>query len=197
MNTQQFSDLNEVKKHLKDIVKYMESTVDLETAARYIVPLCLIDYLSKLYDKSSKKGRDQYKNFINEIMAEVNPKYKTFRYTVIYDTEEENNLPTQMYHVLRCGFVHSFSLIPDETAKKFGGRDRSIILGFKEDNNLNHLDNFYCEGVLDACLFILDDFISDLDKSIDILFEKVNNDENLKKHILKLVSDYPYIGAIN
>ncbi|MEA5139519.1 hypothetical protein [Arcicella rigui] len=197
MSTQQFSDLNEVKKHLKDIVKYMESTVDLEIAARYIVPLCLIDYLSKLYDKSNSSGSDKYKNFINEIMAEVNPKYKTFRYTINYDTDEKNNLPTQMYHVLRCGFVHSFSLIPDNKAKGKGGRDRSIILGFKEDNNLNHLDNFSCEGVRDACLFILDDFISDLDKSIDILFEKVNNDENLKKHILKLVSDYPYIGAIN
>ena len=186
MSTQQFSNLNEVKKHLKHIIKYMESTVDLATAARYIVPLCLIDYLSKLYNCN-------YKEFITEIMAEVNPKYKTFR----YNTEGKQDLNIQMYHVLRCGFVHSFSLIPDETAKRKGGRDRSIILGFKEDNNLSHLDNFSCEGVPDACLFILDDFISDLDKSIDILFEKVTNDENLKKHILKLVSDYPFIGAIN
>lgn len=199
MTTQQFTNLSEVKIHLQHLVKYMESTIILESAARFIVPCSFIDYLSKLYKGG---GGENYKKFIKEIMSEVNPKYIEFE----YKGENEKpikDLPVQMYHILRCGIVHSFSLIPDKTAKDNGGRKRSIVLGFNEDKEkYKHLDNYSDKDITDACIFILDDFISDLNKSIEVLFakaEKKNEDgsnSDLERHILDWVKKYPLIGAI-
>jgi hypothetical protein len=68
----------------------------------------VIEYLSKL-----AYGAGGRANFIKFIKAYMPIPYHEFRYA-----SKSSDLPEQMYYVLRCGIVHSFSLIPDTTGKK-------------------------------------------------------------------------------
>src|SRR5215471_9819349 len=95
-----------------------------------------LEYLSKLANGKDNKGPG-YKEFIVDYLAQVRPLYRDFTYR-----SGQKDLPKQMYHVLRCGIVHSFSLIPDQMAKSAGGRNRSIILchaPFRDENAGSHL----------------------------------------------------------
>src|SRR5262249_5273065 len=82
-----------------------------------------IEYLSKLAD-GKDGGAAGFKRLINTYMLAG---YRTFKYK-----SGVAGLPEQLYHVLRCGIVHSFSLIPNRHTKRKGGRDRSVVLSHDE-----------------------------------------------------------------
>ena len=195
MPFQNINNLNEIKKHLKHIVLYMEKTKDLESACRFVVPCCFLEYLAKLYYgrilPNDNKANDKsiYLKFVNEIFIETNPKYKTFEYD-----NREIKLGDQMYLILRCGIVHAFSLTPNRRRNTVG-KLRSIILADKNDE-LEHLANFSNEFVEDSCIFKLEEFINDLDKSLDSLFHKAESDMTIAKNITDWTDDYPFIGAL-
>ena len=102
----------------------------------FLCSSAVIEYFSRLA-AGKNDGAEGFKRFVKAYMP---PAYLTFKYR-----SGLADLPEQLYHVLRCGIVHSFSLIPDTKAKSSGGRNRSIVLSHHEP----HLSSYSkCAGCL-------------------------------------------------
>jgi hypothetical protein len=158
-----------------------------------------IEYLAKMSIGKTTSAKD-YKDFLNNQFFRVCPEYAAFRYR-----SGKHDLAEQMYHVLRCGIVHSFSLFADPLAKsKHGGRDRSIILAHRHSaSGRKHLENWIDnrrKPKLDAALFIAEDFIEDVAKvTTDLFVESRKNTlagRDLQKNIQAWVRAYPPIGSL-
>lgn len=149
-----------------------------------------LEYLSKLVNGEDKKHYG-YKKFVEDYLSQVRPLYKDFVYK-----NGAQDLSIQMYHVLRCGIVHSFSLIPDAVARRAGGRDRSIVLCHakeRDEQRWTHLMRYSSPKVADAALFVAEDFVNDIGKVTDLIFQKAANDGILRGNIEKYSLAHPPI----
>jgi len=140
------------------------------------------DYLASAA-LGKKAGRQGYKQFIRDFMP---PGYKNFRYA-----SGDDDLDIQIYHVLRCGIVHSFSLIPETEARSEGGRNRSIVLTHDE----SHLSN-YTKGGLDACCLRADQFVKDIQAAMNKLFGDAKTIPALAKNVEDRLRDHPPIKGL-
>lgn len=101
-----------------------------------------------------------------------------------------------MYHVLRCGIVHNYSLVPDHQSSKNGGRKRSILLGHRK-NDHKHLSRYNEKGY-DSVLFTAEDFSEDLEKVLDKIFlELAPTNLVLEKNIKSWINKYPPLRDLN
>jgi hypothetical protein len=184
--------MEQLNNNLKHLIDFMKKAAECGTAMAFVTPCCYIDYLTKLY--TGDGSSNSYKKFIREILYDANPAYKEFEFSC-----GKADLDIQIYHILRCGIVHSFSLVGDEQSKKNGGRDRSIILGHKgkEKEGVYHLSSYSDNNIENACVFILEDFIDDLEKATEILFKKAEIDSNIKMNIENWSFKHPFIGSLS
>lgn len=162
------------------------------TPLPFVLAACFIDYFSKMVEGEDKK-RTGYKNFVKTYMKIVREEYFTFKYA-----DEVQDLPDQMYHVLRCGVVHSFSLIPDQTVRNQPGRDHSIALCHKveaDQKGLKHLSHYVGPRNLDAALFVIEDFLSDLLKVNEVIYKMAVSDSTLRGNIEGWLIKSPLISG--
>lgn len=157
-----------------------------------------IEYLVKVANGRSA-GHREYKDFLRNRFFRVCPEYGVFRYA-----GGQSDLAEQMYHVLRCGIVHSFSLFADQRAQHCGGRDRSILLAHRASaSGRRHLENWVDnrrKPKLDAALFVAEDFIEDVGKVTTSLFaesrQRTANGSQLRKNIAVWTKQFPPIGSL-
>ena len=126
-------------------------------------------------------------------MQKVRKEYQTFTYL-----NPADKLPDQMWHVMRCGLIHTFSLFPDKTIRNQLGRDRSIVLCHKKEattKGLSHLSHYSGPNNLDAALFVAEDFIDDLIAVNDLIFDQASSDSVLKSKIEKWLKQCPPISG--
>src|SRR5271168_5244509 len=71
----------------------------------FLCASAFIDYLTKMVN-GGQTGRETYKQFVSTYLAKVNSLYVSFTYG-----SGHQDLPIQLYHILRCGIVHS-ELLP-------------------------------------------------------------------------------------
>lgn len=152
----------------------------------FLCASALVEYLTKMVN-GGRSGAQEYKQFVETYLARVDQRYKTFKYT-----GGQQDLPAQMYHVLRCGIVHSFSLIPDAATTAHGGRLRSIVIAHEG----SHLSN-YTEKGLDAALLVLHDFVIDLEKVLKRIFVAAKEDSSLRANIETHLLEHPPIQALS
>ena len=152
----------------------------------FLCASALVEYLTKMVN-GGPSGAQKYKQFVKTYLAGVDPRYKAFTYA-----GGQQDLPVQMYHVLRCGIVHSFSLIPDATATASGGRTRSIVIAHEG----RHLSP-YRENGTDAALLVLHDFVMNLENVIKQSFLAANTDARLRANIEKHLRDHPPIQVLS
>jgi len=150
-----------------------------------------IEYLVKLVSGKEDTGRNDYKEFIKNYLYQINPLYRDFKYAI-----GTTDLPDQMYHVLRCGIVHGFSLIADKTAKKKNGRNRSILIGHRSgQGDVPHLGLIKTDKY-DAAFFCAEDFAEDIERVIDLIFEQAGKNEKLETRIISWVKTYSPIKSL-
>ena len=150
-----------------------------------------IEYLVKLVSGKEDTGRSEYKDFIRNYLYQINPLYRDFKYA-----SGETDLPDQMYHVLRCGIVHGFSLIADKKAKKKNGRNRSILIGHRSgQGEIPHLGLIQTDKY-DAAFLCAEDFAEDIDRVIDLIFQTAEHDRTLEHKILMWTKAYPPIAFL-
>jgi hypothetical protein len=170
----------EAKIYFHDLISAARKYCADHTPLPFVLGACFIDYFCKMVEGEDKK-RTGYKDFVTKYMKEVREEYVTFKYA-----NGAQDLPVQMYHVLRCGVVHSFSLIPDRKVSKQPGRDHSIALCHKaeaEQKGLRHLSPYSGPQNLDAALLIVEDFLDDLLAVNELIYEKAVKDSNLREKI--------------
>lgn len=158
----------------------------------FLCAACLLDSLAKLV-AGQDKGRTGYKEFIRDYLSQINVQYISFTYL-----NGQTDLPDQMYHVLRCGIVHSYSLVPDQRAINNGGRIRSIVLCHKKEsrrNNLPHLSLYSSQRINNSALFVSEDFANDLKKATTLIFRlaKKRQYSHLHRNILNWINKHPPI----
>lgn len=182
--------LTEIHSYYKDRINEIKNYSNDGGPWSFLMASAYIDFLVKLVKNTEQTSHQHYKEFIRDYLSLINPQYKNFTY--------ENglqDLPEQMYHVLRCGIVHSFSLVPDQRSVNAGGRTRSILLAHK-NNDAIHFHKHKIDG-FDSVVFTAEVFVEDLEKVLDKIFlELAPNDTNLQNNILGRVSSYPPIGVL-
>lgn len=164
----------------------------------FLCASAFVEYLSKLVD-GEDKGGNAYKKFVKDYMSQANPLYRDFVFK-----NGERDLDVQMYHVLRCGIVHSFSLIPNDRARKADGRDRSIVLCHakeRDEYGWKHLMQYPPPGIEttvdDAAFFVAEDFVDDIAKVTELIFAEAVGDRILRGNIEKwLCAQPPIIGGL-
>lgn len=149
-----------------------------------------VDYLVKMVNNTEETGSNDYKEFIRLYLFQIDKRYKDIKYK-----SGTQDLPEQMYHVLRCGITHSFSLIPDKKSTSKGGRPRSIVLGHRKQGEI-HLTP-YTENGNDSEIFTIEDLPADLKKVLDLIFKDIAPTNSLlENNILNWVKTYPPIQQL-
>jgi hypothetical protein len=164
----------------------------------FVCASSFIEYLAKM-SNGAPTGAREYKDFLRNHYFRTCPEYASFRYSC-----GKQDLAEQMYHVLRCGIVHSFSLFADSHARKYDGRDRSILLAHRHSAaGRKHLDNWVDNRrnpKLDAALFVAEDFVEDIAKVSQSLFTESKRrsiaGRQLRNNIRTWISTYPPIGPL-
>jgi hypothetical protein len=151
----------------------------------FLCGTAVIEYLSKLAVGSDGK-RAGFKQFIVDYMPEG---YRNFTYR-----SGDRDLPLQMYHILRCGIIHSFSFKADGRAEDAGGRDHSI--GLSHNLSEGHLVNFSKGKALDACCLNADEFVNDIRTGMTKLFNAAANSRPTQENVEKWLQQHPPIEWI-
>jgi hypothetical protein len=135
----------------------------------------LLEYVTQLVNSGNSDAR-LYKAFFS--LRYLNPKYNVFTYA-----SGKQDLPTQMYHVFRCGLLHGFTLVPDSKGISKGARKGSIVLSaLKDDHTLAVSDNckLYTDYGFDACQLVLEPFVADIGIAIDKIFADSSLDTSIE-----------------
>ncbi len=174
--------LNEASTYFRERVNELRRACADGTPWVFLCASAFIEYLSKLVN-GEDKGRDGYKKFVKDYLSQANPLYRDFVFK-----NGQCDLDVQMYYVLRCGIVHSFSLIPDDRARKAHGRDRSIVLCHareRDEHGWKHLMPYpppeIKSTVNDAVLFVAEDFVDDIGKVTELILTEANLQGNIEK----------------
>ncbi len=156
----------------------------------YVCAASFLDFLARLRTGGSA-GPKEYKEFFRDYLGRVNAIYKTFTYK-----SGHQDLSIQAYHVLRCGIIHSFSLVADAQSAARDGRDRSIVLAHQYSaEGKKHLDNWISSSAPDAAIFVAEDFLSDIEKAFEALLNDAESDKKLKRKIIGYWISQPPIAA--
>jgi hypothetical protein len=162
----------------------------------FVAAASAIEYLAQ-WAMNKETTQDDYKQFLRDRFFTVCPSYATFT----YDSGKQD-IDVQMDHVLRCGAIHSFSLIAGTKAKTKGGRDRSIILTHP-DPRWKQLDNYVNRRrrpPIDAAVFVANDFVCDIANGGTALFTSASTGNAacraLKSNIIARFNAVPPIGML-
>ncbi len=158
----------------------------------FVCAAAFLEYLAKLVD-GQDRGGSGYKEFVTNWLTEVRPAYSSFTYN-----SGAQDLPIQMYHVLRCGIVHTLSLIPDHRGKALGGRDRSIVLAHRkaaQRGGFAHLGAYSSGNTPDAAILVAEDFVDDIETVVALICAKAATDAALNKNICSWLIKHPLISA--
>lgn len=153
-----------------------------------------IEYLMKIVIGKSGNQED-YKEFLRDYFFKACPEYSKFTFSC-----GSSDMDVQMYHVLRCGVVHSFSLIPDPKAIHKGGRYRSILLAHRAPG-IRHLQPVVrarMKPKIDSVLFVAQDFIVDIEKVTRFVFgqarKRTTKGRDIRANMIAWTERYPPIG---
>lgn len=192
-----------------------ELEVDCQKRPAWVFLCCsaMIEYLAKMALPTGHTLRGDWEPYVQFIERFMPEDYKNFKYLADHTslsagatagTSMKNDLPLQMYCVLRCGLVHSFSMTPNpKYSSTFAGRHarkRSIVLSHKKRRNSTspiHLSNYEgIKGRLDAALFVLQNFIQDIRLAINKLFKSAQSDKTLREAIRDNLKAQPPLGLV-
>jgi len=176
--------IDEIKSYF---IQRSDEIISLSSRGDAWVFLCgaaMIDYLTNMTNGNST--RRKYISFIDKYFSQVNQNYTDFTFQ-----NGSKDLPTQMYVILRCGIVHSFSFVPNQQGVSNGGRTRSILLAH-EMNGHTHFEK-YINGGMDSVIFTAEQFSKDLKEVVELIFQEASIDTNLRNQILGYVTNHPPI----
>ncbi|MCB0521352.1 MAG: hypothetical protein H6577_24155 [Lewinellaceae bacterium] len=179
--------LTDIHQYYKARIKEVQKYANSGDPWAFLMSAAYIDYLVKMVYNAEPSTNRYYKDFIRDYLSLINIQYRDFIYT-----NGLQDLPDQMYHVLRCGIVHGYSLVPDALSIRKGGRIRSILLAHNK-NGAIHFTKYNQDG-LDSVIFTAEEFAKDLESVLDEIFLNLApTNTSLENNILEWVRKYPPI----
>ena len=187
--------MNKIEGYFDSRIKELRELANRGDPWIFLCTSSFIEYLARMTYGKETLATD-YKNFLTNYFFIGCPEYGHFRYA-----SGTQDLADQMYHVLRCGIAHSFSLIADAKAKIRSGRDRSILLDHRRSGK-RHLRNYvnnHTRPKIDAAVFVAEDFVEDIDKVMQYIFSEARkrrpSGKQLNNNMKLWITKYPPIGA--
>ncbi|HEX7287664.1 MAG TPA: hypothetical protein VF532_15860 [Candidatus Angelobacter sp.] len=186
---------NEIEQYFKNRIQELKQIATRGDPWIFLNASSFIEYLAKMRLGRTTTRRD-YKDFLKQYFFQVCPRYGNFKYR-----SAKLDLADQMYHVLRCGVVHSFSLFADPQARVHGGQDRSIVLAHRLEGkaHLSPFVNNRRKPKIDAAIFVAEDFVEDIERVTETLFKeskkRTPDGRELRQNIRRWVKQFPPIGA--
>lgn len=162
-----------IKNHCKALLK----TAEQSDPWVFICSASMIEYLTKM------TGCELYSSFVSTYLSKVDCRYRDFKYI-----DATQNLPEQMYFVLRNGLIHSFTLKPNRVNS---GKTNSILLSHTDEHFSHRMDNN-----LDACVLNAYTLVNDLCAVIDIIYESAKTDNDLNEKIKIFWQQNPPLGIL-
>lgn len=210
--TAQPQDLEHIRDYFLDRCAELQNDCRNGTPWVFICAAVLLEYLANLViepnrdDSSPKNDLVRYTEFITNWLCLVREKYVTFEFDSESDGESgktKQDLPLQMYCVLRSAMVHSFSMIPTTalwTAERLAsatsptkfGRRGSIVIAHAS-SGYAHLSNHPKQ---DSACFIAEDFVKDIRSVVLLIYEHAQQNEELKNRIVGAYNRRPPVGVI-
>ena len=182
--------INDIELYFCDRIKELKALSQNGTPWEFLCMAAFVEYLSKLV-YGQDKGPPGFKDFVLDYLSKINPLYQNFRYK-----SGQQDLNVQMYHILRCGIVHSFSFVPDKKSAIKGGRLRSIVIAHKKSGQ-PHLGAYSSSDAPDAAVFISEDFAIDIEHVVDHIFTQAKTCPALTRNIETWFNTQPPIrGSI-
>lgn len=185
-----------IRQYFLDRVKDLHALSERGDPWVFICASAYINYLVNLVNGKETTGQD-YKDFLTDYFFKACPKYQTF----VFDNGQ-SDMHIQMYHVLRCGILHRFSLRADVKGRIRGGRDRSILLAHRGEPNVYHLKKYVNRRMrpkLDSAILVAQDFVDDLEAVTKYIFKQANKKTSdavtLRANIIKWVKQCPPLGT--
>jgi len=187
---------NEIEQYFKSRIRELKQIAARGDPWVFLNASSFIEYLAQMRLGKRTEPQD-YKEFLTQYFFRVCPWYGNFKYR-----SGTLDLADQMYHVLRCGIVHSFSLFADSKAQTRGGRHRSIVLAHRSagQSHLHSFVNNRRKPKIDAAIFVAEDFVEDIERVTEALFneskKRTPDGLQLRQNIRRWVRQFPPIGAI-
>ncbi|MGS0649199.1 hypothetical protein ACU81Q_16455 [Komagataeibacter melomenusus] len=162
------------------------------TAWDFIGLSASIEYLASLTkirvrDTESRKMREQYGHeYFTKFVENYFPEsYSSFTYK-----NGQQDLPEQMYRILRCGLAHAFSLYGDAKGR---GRTGSIVIGH-ETGNL--IPESLKPPRDDTVVLNFLPLLTDVEYALNRLIKNARNDLVLRERLLKRIREQPPLASI-
>lgn len=192
--------------NLKSIQRYLEARVDeVQKIASeghpwgFLASCTLLDFCASLANNKSAT-KTEFKNFCIDYLFKTRQEYSAAIYQPRLSQTHPILLSNQIYHVLRCGITHGFSLTPNPPPNinpNFNPVARSIILAHR-NSNLTHLAHVEYTNGLDAFILISEEFSLDIATTIKLMFQAARKKnltgKALSNNILNYFKKFPPIG---
>jgi hypothetical protein len=175
----------EAQRHFSDMLNKLS---EMEASPwPYLCASAMLEYLSKMsIDRNGLSDARVCIKFIEDYMPRS---YRDYQFDCGH-----RDLPYQMYYILRCGIVHSFSLVPDARfSGAADGRKGSIVISHKG----KHLTKFQYTKNRDAVLIVFDQFHADIKSALEEVFRRGQSDHLLMARITKFLEDNPPIQELS
>jgi hypothetical protein len=188
-----FRSLKWIEEYFLDLISGLKRQIKNGDPWLFVCGSAYIDYLTRTVN-GRETGAFDYKKFLRDYFFKACPEYMNvpFKNTC-------TKMDVQMYHVLRCGIVHQFSLRPDRRGRSYGGRDRSILLAHGYKNNLIAFSNNRTRPPLDSVVLVAEHFLDDLEKVTKFVFmqarKRTSQGQLLRNNIRNWVRLHPPLGT--
>ena len=191
-------DLNAIDQYLKDRLDELDSLA--RRGDPWIFEACctFIEMLAERANtekntNTEKKG-NRFRNFVQNYLMPSNPLYEAAENQYPKNKQKKSHkISNNLWTVLRCGVVHSFSMKADDGEYK-------ILLGHRKNSKSNISDHLKVVDVNDetknykALLIMAEDFVEDLKKCTQGIIEKAKQDSKFCDSFTKEFSDNPPLG---
>ncbi len=206
------------KEDFAAIDQYLKARLDeLDTLAQrgdpWVFGACctFIEMLAKREEGRNNNLKDgqRFTNFVKIYLMPSNPLYQDAEKELKTKATKNQNTTKQsgkeqakrddpeiaqnLWHILRCGVVHSFSM-------KANDEEFKIILGHRKNNKSNSNLHLQVINVNDkgktykALLIMAENFVEDLRKCTQRVLEKAKNDSSFCKNLEDNFSNNPPLG---
>lgn len=199
-------DLSHVEKYLNDRLDELADLANrgdpwvFGACSTYIEMLAFRVYYSRIITRNGPtRNQATGADYIELCNGYLYPRRKNS--VIRYSNGDEVKFTDQLYYILRCGVVHTFSMNPTprnpNTAKPY-----SIILGHAQNfksTKTKHLQKIKIDQASgsaseEAVLIFAEDFVDDLKKCTKKIIQKAKKDCNLRNGILRSFETHPSFG---
>ncbi len=195
-------DLNAIDRYLKDRLDELDSLAQRGDPWVFGACCTFIEMLATRENPQEKMLGNRFKTFVQNYLMPSNSLYQDAENKLKEKTTGQKSceISKNLWKVLRCGVVHSFSMKGKKDKKDKKGEEYKILLGHRKNSksctseHLNIVDVNDNGKTYKALLIMAEDFVEDLRKCTQKIIEKAKQDSSFYNNFKEKFSTDPPLG---